>query len=176
MICRFYKLTVSHPNPSHPANESQSFWFSIKIFSRSTLAVGPQPPLSDPGKQVGIFVSTSEEAVQQYEMDTEYSWLRTDRNNTQHQLPVDGDCSNTPTPKYQHRNPSAISQNIWHFSRYFKRRIYSFTISRLYSMVCASLGFHGTLVGKHWCTLQESYTYAISVAVQQGVSDIRMHT
>jgi len=38
-------------------------------------------------------------------------------------------------------------------------------------MVCTSLGFHGTLVGKQWCTLQESYTYAISVAVQQGVSD-----
>ena len=36
-------------------------------------------------------------------------------------------------PKLQHRNSSAISQNIWHFSRYFKRRIYSFTISRLYS-------------------------------------------
>jgi hypothetical protein len=43
------------------------------------------------------------------------------------------------------------------------------------TMVCTSLGFHGTLVGKHWCTLQESYAYAISVAVQKGVSDIRMH-
>jgi hypothetical protein len=44
------------PNPSHIATESQLFWFSVKIFSRSTLAVGggrQQKFLSGPGPTDG---------------------------------------------------------------------------------------------------------------------------
>jgi hypothetical protein len=41
-----YLLTVQinrfRPNPSQIATESQFFWFSVKIFSRSTLAGGPE--------------------------------------------------------------------------------------------------------------------------------------
>jgi hypothetical protein len=151
----------------------------LKSFSRSTVAAGPQPTLGGPGNQAATFLSPP---VRQSCNNTKQTQNIADCEQTETKHSISRQHMETaPTapplsPKLQHRYSSAISQNIWHFLRYFKRSIYSFTISRLYSMVCGSLGFHGTLVGKDWCTLQESYTYAISVAVQQGVSDIKMNT
>ena len=178
MICRFYKLKVSHPSPSpsHPTNDSQSFWFNFKIFSRSTLAAGPQSPLSGPEKQVGTFLSLpgmkpcnhtkrkqNTANCEQTETKHSISWQHMET------VPI-------PPPNISTEIPP-LFRKIFDIFRGIPKDVFIHSRFLVYTptMVCTSLGFHGTLVGKHWCTLQESYAYAISVAVQKGISDIRMH-
>lgn len=178
MICRFYKLTVSHPSPSHSANESQSFWFSVKIFSRSTFVAGPQPPLGVPGKLAGTFLSPP---VRQPCNNTKRTQNVTDCEQTEIKHSISWQHMETaptpPPPNYSTEIPPLFRKIFGIFRGISKDvLIHSQFLVYTLTMVCASLGFHGTLVGKHWCTLQENYTYAISVAVQQGVSDVKLNT
>ena len=63
-----YMLTPFRPSPRHPATESQSFLFSVNIFSHSTfgggtgkkILPGPELALSDHGK---VYDSTEESSL-----------------------------------------------------------------------------------------------------------------
>ena len=69
-ICLMYMLTPFRPNPRHPATESQSFLFSVNIFSHSAFggggagkklfSPGPELALSDQGK---VYDTTEESSL-----------------------------------------------------------------------------------------------------------------
>jgi len=138
----------------------------------------PQPPLGDPGNQAGTFLSppvrqscNSKKQAQNIadceQTETKHSISR------QHM-----ETAPTPSPPNYRTDILPLFRKILGIFRGISKDVFIHLSFLIYSltMVCACLGFHGALVGKHCCTLQESYTYAISVAVQQEVSDIKMHT